>query len=103
MFSQLKADDKILESFEALMTQINEEIDRIMEMLLYVETNYYHQCKNEYESLKDLLNSILYKELSSNRMILVKVTKKIAEDHKENNEGTSTNVLTMIMELDAKS
>lgn len=74
-----------------------------MEMLLYVETNYYHQCKNEHESLKDLLNSILYKELNQNKIILVEVTKQIAENRMQNNEEKSTNVLTMIMELDAKN
>ena len=40
-----------------------ESIERLMEILLYVETNYFYQCKREYESIKDMLTSILYEKL----------------------------------------
>ena len=59
-----------------------------MEILLYVETNYFFQCKREHESIKDMLTSILYEKLEENKNILNKIAKIITQLHLENKNHT---------------
>ena len=73
-----------------------------MEILLYVETNYFFQCKREYESIKDMLTSILYEKLEENKNILNKIAKIITQLHLENKNHTIQQILKIVHQLDSK-
>ena len=86
--------------FKDIIEKCKDAIDRLTEVFLYVETNYFYQCKREHASIKEMLICMLYQELVENRKILNKISEIITNLHKQGQNDSIQNFLFLVHELD---
>ena len=91
---------KMFSQFKDIIEKCKDAIDRLTEVFLYVETNYFYQCKREHASIKEMLICMLYQELVENRKILNKISEIITNLHKQGQNDSIQNFLFLVHELD---